>query len=160
MKDTPKVDVPMDRLQQLDSTVKSNRNVIARLFNPMTLRSQKLSNLPALMKQFANAKVREGNFNNMAQQFIEWAPTKVTDAKAQRLTQHVKENARAVDLVFKLFNAIAVIKTQIVRSLDQQGSGITASIDGESGHEGYVAGGLKYVDRLRFSRSNFAKNLQ
>lgn len=160
MKDTPKVDVPMDRLQQLDSTVKSNRNVIARLFNPMTLRSQKLSNLPALMKQFANAKVREGNFDNMAQQFIEWAPTKVTDVKAQRLTQHVKENARAVDLVFKLFNAIAVIKTQIVRSLDQQGSGITASIDGESGHEGYVAGGLKYVDRLRFSRSNFAKNLQ
>ena len=73
--------------------------------------------------------------------------------------QYVNENKQVVDLIFKIFNAIAVIKTQVVRALDQQGGGITASIDGESGHEGYVAGGLKYVDRLRFSKSNFAKNI-
>ena len=65
---------------------------------------------------------------------------------------------KVVEFIFKIFNAVAVIKTQIVRALDSQGGGISASVDGESGHEGYVQGGLKLVDRLRFSRSNFEKN--
>ena len=50
-------------------------------------------------------------------------------------------------------------KTQVIRALDSQGSGIQASVDGEAGHEGYVSSGLKLVDRLRFSRANFAKNV-
>ena len=160
MKDTPNVDVPTGKLEQLAKTVRDNHAAIGKLFDPMTLRQQQISNLPALMKQFANFKVREGNFNNMAGNFTQWALTKVSEGKGQRLAQYVNDNVRAVELVFKVFNAIAVIKTQIVRSLDKQGGGISATVDGESGHEGYVAGGLKYVDRLRFSRSNFAKNLQ
>ena len=159
MKDTPKVDIPTDRLEQIEKTVKASQGAIDAFFSPSNLREIQMANLPALMKQYANFKVREGNFDNMAENFLAWATTKVSAPKAQRLEQYVNNNMKVVDLIFKIFKAIAVIKTQIVRSLDQQGSGITASIDGESGHEGYVAGGLKYVDRLRFSKSNFAKNV-
>jgi len=159
MKDTPKLDVPEAKLDQIANKVKQNQRAIDNFFMPATLQQQQLSNLPALMKQYANFKVREGNFNNMGNSFLSWAVTKVSKPKAQRLEQYVNENKQVVDLIFKIFNAIAVIKTQVVRALDQQGGGITASIDGESGHEGYVAGGLKYVDRLRFSKSNFAKNI-
>ena len=159
MKDTPKLDVPEAKLDQIANKVKQNQRAIDNFFMPATLQQLQLSNLPALMKQYANFKVREGNFNNMGNSFLSWAVTKVSKPKAQRLEQYVNENKQVVDLIFKIFNAIAVIKTQVVRALDKQGSGITASIDGESGHEGYVAGGLKYVDRLRFSKSNFAKNI-
>ena len=159
MKDTPKLDVPEAKLDQIANKVKQNQRAIDNFFMPATLQQLQLSNLPALMKQYANFKVREGNFNNMGNSFLSWAVTKVSKPKAQRLEQYVNENKQVVDLIFKIFNAIAVIKTQVVRALDQQGGGITASIDGESGHEGYVAGGLKYVDRLRFSKSNFAKNI-
>ena len=159
MKDTPKLDVPDAKLDQIANKVKQNQRAIDNFFMPATLQQLQLSNLPALMKQYANFKVREGNFNNMGNSFLSWAVTKVSKPKAQRLEQYVNENKQVVDLIFKIFNAIAVIKTQVVRALDQQGGGITASIDGESGHEGYVAGGLKYVDRLRFSKSNFAKNI-
>jgi len=159
MKDTPKLDVPEAKLDQIANKVKQNQRAIDNFFMPATLQQQQLSNLPALMKQYANFKVREGNFNNMGNSFLSWAVTKVSKPKAQRLEQYVNETKQVVDLIFKIFNAIAVIKTQVVRALDKQGSGITASIDGESGHEGYVAGGLKYVDRLRFSKSNFAKNI-
>ena len=158
MKDTPKVTVPAGKLDQISAKVKQSQGAINDFFAPAKLQQQQLSNLPALMKQYANQKVREGNFNNMGNGFLQWAVTKVTPNKAKRLEQYVNENKQVVDLIFKIFNAIAVIKTQVVRALDKQGSGITASIDGESGHEGYVAGGLKYVDRLRFSKSNFEKN--
>ena len=160
MKETPKVGLPTAQLQKIESKVLQNRRAIDKFFMPEVLRMNKLSDLPALMKQYANVRVREGNFNNMAGNFLQWALTKVTDAKAERLQQYVGDNMKVVELVFQIFNAIAVIKTQIVRDLDKQGGGITATIDGESGHEGYVQGGLKLVDRLRFSRSNFAKNLQ
>ena len=159
MKDTPKLDVPDAKLDQIANKVKQNQRAIDNFFMPATLQQLQLSNLPALMKQYANFKVREGNFNNMGNSFLNWAVTKVSKPKAQRLTQYVTENIKVVELIFNIFNAVAVIKTQVVRALDQQGGGITASIDGESGHEGYVAGGLKYVDRLRFSKSNFAKNI-
>jgi hypothetical protein len=159
MKDTPTVDIPTDRLEQIEKTVKASQSAIDTFFSPNNLREIQMANLPALMKQYANFKVREGNFDNMAENFLAWATTKVSAPKAQRLEQYINNNMKIVDLVFKIFKAIAVIKTQIVRSLDQQGGGISATIDGESGHEGYVAGGLKYVDRLRFSKSNFAKNV-
>ena len=160
MKETPKVDVPTDKLDQIESKILSNSRAIDRFFMPGKLRELQLSDLPQLMKQFANFKVREGNFNNMANSFANWAITKVSQGKGERLANYVGENIKVVELIFNIFNAIAVIKTQIVRALDQQGGGISATIDGESGHEGYVAGGLKYVDRLRFSKSNFAKNIK
>ena len=159
MKDTPKVDIPTDRLEQIEKTVKASQGAIDAFFSPDNLREIQMANLPALMKQYANFKVREGNFNNMAENFLAWATTKVSQPKAQRLEQYINNNMKVVELIFSIFKAIAVIKTQVVRALDQQGGGISATIDGESGHEGYVAGGLKYVDRLRFSKSNFAKNI-
>ena len=158
MKETPKIELPTDKLQQIESSIKQNSRAVDEFFKPDTLRQLQLSDLPQLMKQFANYKVREGNFNDMAGSFVQWATTKTSKPKGDRLTKYVSENMKVVEFIFKIFNAVAVIKTQIVRALDSQGGGISASVDGESGHEGYVQGGLKLVDRLRFSRSNFEKN--
>jgi hypothetical protein len=158
MKETPKIELPTDKLQQIESSIKQNSRAVDEFFKPDALRQLQLSDLPQLMKQFANYKVREGNFNDMAGSFVQWATTKTSKPKGDRLTKYVSENMKVVEFIFKIFNAVAVIKTQIVRALDSQGGGISASVDGESGHEGYVQGGLKLVDRLRFSRSNFEKN--
>ena len=160
MSQTPSVDVPEAQLNELESTIRKNSSKIDVLFNPASLREFQLANLPALMKQYGNEKVRQGNFSNMAQGFLEFATTKVTPQKLERLTKFLSENERALELVFTLFRMIGAIKTRIVRQLDRANSGIEASIDGEPGHEGYVTSGIKLVDRLRFSKSNFAKNSQ
>lgn len=160
MSQTPTVDVPEAQLNELESTIRKNSGKIDVLFNPASLREFQLANLPALMKQYGNEKVRQGNFSNMAQGFLEFATTKVTPQKLERLTKFLSENERALELVFTLFRMIGAIKTRIVRQLDGANSGIEASIDGEPGHEGYVTSGIKLVDRLRFSKSNFAKNSQ
>jgi len=160
MTTTVELDLPVKELRQIEQTVRKNSQKIDSIFNPQTLREYQLANLPALMKQYANFKVREGNFENMAQGFIDFTKTKVSEPKQKRIEQVVAENQQAVTAVFAIFRMIAAIKTRMVRELDREGSGIRATIDGEPGHEGYVASGIKLVDRLRFSKSNFAKNLQ
>jgi hypothetical protein len=160
MTTTVELDLPIKELRQIEQTVRKNSQKIDAIFNPQTLREYQLANLPALMKQYANFKVREGNFENMAQGFVDFTKTKVSEPKQQRIEKVVAENQQAVTAVFTIFRMIAAIKTRMVRELDREGSGIRASIDGEPGHEGYVASGIKLVDRLRFSKSNFAKNLQ
>jgi len=160
MTTTVELDLPVKELRQIEQTVRKNSQKIDAIFNPQTLREYQLANLPALMKQYANFKVREGNFENMAQGFIDFTKTKVSEPKQKRIEQVVAENQQAVTAVFAIFRMIAAIKTRMVRELDREGSGIRATIDGEPGHEGYVASGIKLVDRLRFSKSNFAKNLQ
>ena len=160
MSQTPKVDVPEAQLSELESTIRKNSDKIDVLFNPSSLREYQLANLPALMKQYGNEKVRQGNFNNMTEDFLDFVATKTTPQKLQRATKFLSENIRALELVFTLFRMIGSIKTKIVRQLDTAGSNVQASIDGEPGHEGYVTSGIKLVDRLRFSKSNFAKNLQ
>ena len=64
--------------------------------------------------------------------------------------------------ILVLFDTIQLIKTRVVRQLDVSTTHITASVDQEPGHEGYVTSTaqqpLKLVDRLRFSRANFARN--
>jgi len=160
MTTTVELDLPIKEIRQIEQTVRKNGQKIDSIFNPQTLREYQLANLPALMKQYANFKVREGNFENMAQGFVDFTKTKVSEPKQKRIEQVVAENQQAVTAVFAIFRMIAAIKTRMVRELDREGSGIRATIDGEPGHEGYVASGIKLVDRLRFSKSNFAKNLQ
>ena len=130
---------------------------IDQLFNPQELRARKITNLPVLMKTYINSKVREGNFNNLVGGFGPWIQAK-EPAKAPRIFEWATENKEAVAAVFQSFLDITSIKNELVRQLDAQASEVNASIDGVAGHEGYVANGMKFVDRMRFSAANFARN--
>ena len=130
---------------------------IDQLFNPQELRARKITNLPALMKTYINSKVREGNFNNLVGGFGPWIQAK-EPAKAPRIFEWATENKEAVAAVFQSFLDITSVKNELVRQLDAQSSGVNASIDGVAGHEGYVAYGMKFVNRMRFSAANFARN--
>jgi hypothetical protein len=130
---------------------------IDQLFNPQELRARKITNLPALMKTYINSKVREGNFNNLIGGFGPWIQAK-EPAKAPRIFEWATKNKEAVAAVFQSFLDITSIKNELVRQLDAQASEVNASIDGVAGHEGYVANGMKFVDRMRFSAANFARN--
>jgi hypothetical protein len=130
---------------------------IDQLFNPQELRARKITNLPALMKTYINSRVREGNFNNLIGGFGPWLQAK-EPAKAPRIFEWANENKQAVAAVFQVFLDITAVKNALVQQLDSQAHNVKASIGNEPGHEGYVGHGLKFVDRMRFSRANFAQN--
>jgi hypothetical protein len=130
---------------------------INRLFDPAELRNRKISDLPALMKNYINTRVRSGSYNNLVQNFGDYVLQKSPN-KAPRIFEWANENKQAVAALFEAFLHISALKNDLVRQLDSQGQAVQASINGEPGHEGYVGQGLKFVDRMRFSQANFAKN--
>jgi hypothetical protein len=130
---------------------------IDQFLNPAALRERRISDLPALIKQYINSRVRSGNYDNLVGGFGAWVKGK-SPAKAPRIFEWATENRQGVAALFKAFIDISALKNDLVRQLDAQAQDVQASINNEPGHEGYVGSGLKFVDRMRFSQANFARN--
>jgi hypothetical protein len=128
-----------------------------QLFNPAELRARRISDFPALVKTYINSRVRSGSYDNLVGQFGQWVKEKAP-TKAPRIFEWATENKQAVAALFQAFLEISSLKTEVVRQLDAQAHDVQASINNEPGHEGYVGNGMKFVDRMRFSAANFAKN--
>lgn len=147
-----------------DSVVKDLQKIIAqhgaaidRLFNPQELRNRRISDFPQLIKQYLNSRVRARDYSNLVSGFGTWVQQK-SPAKASRIFEWATENKQAVASVFQAFLDISSLKNDLVRQLDAQAQDVQASVDDEPGHEGYVGQGMKFVDRMRFSAANFARN--
>lgn len=159
--DQPSVTVS-SKYQKAIKGVLQHANAIDSLLDPQTLRMLKISDFPKLMKRYINSKVSEGNFDHLASGFMKWLPSFTTEGKLERMKQHVQENKQGLAAVFQSFVILTRAKNDIVQQLDSHGGSVSASIGDEHGHEGYVAGtdqgNIKLVDRMRFSRANFAAN--
>lgn len=152
------------QIQLNDTNVKDATRLLSqygaamdRLFDPAELRARKISNFPALIKTYINSRVRSGSYDNLIGGFGSWIQQR-EPAKAPRIFEWATENKAAVAALFQAFLEISSLKNQLVRQLDAQGQDVQASINDEPGHEGYVGQGMKFVDRMRFSSANFAKN--
>lgn len=130
---------------------------IDQLFNPAELRSRKISDFPQLIKQYLNSRVRSRDYTNLIAGFGNWVQQRVP-AKAPRIFEWASQNKPAVAAVFQAFLDISALKNDLVRQLDAQAQDVQASVNDEPGHEGYVGQGMKFVDRMRFSAANFARN--
>jgi hypothetical protein len=144
-------------IKDLQSISAKYSTAIDRLFDPQELRARKITNLPALIKTYINSRVRSGSYDNLVGGFGPWLQQK-EPAKAPRIFQWATENKQGMAAVFQAFLDLSALKNELVRQLDAQGHDVQASINDEPGHEGYVGNGMKYVDRMRFSAANFAKN--
>jgi len=152
------------KIQLKDTVVKDVERLISqygaaidRLFNPAELRNRRITDLPQLIKQYLNSRVRARDYSNLVAGFGEWVQQRAP-TKAPRIFEWATENRQAVAAVFQAFLEISALKNDLVRQLDAQGQDVQASVDDEPGHEGYVGQGMKFVDRMRFSAANFARN--
>jgi hypothetical protein len=130
---------------------------IDAFFSPQELTRRKITSTPKLMKQYVNFKVRQGGFTNMVNDFGPWV-TEKTKTQAPRIIEWMNENKGAVSALFSAFVNIATLKDQLVVALDNQDADVKADIKGDPGHEGYVGDNMKFVNRDKFSRVNFAAN--
>jgi len=158
IKEPRNIDINAESLAKIEKILASRADDIDRLFNPQELRTRKITNLPALMKQYINSRVRQGSFDNLVADFPEWIKQKETPAKVSRIFEWLKENRYGLVSAMRSFAEVTKLKNNIVGQLDSQADEVKATINGKPGHEGYVNNGLKYVDRMRFSSANFNKN--
>jgi hypothetical protein len=157
LKEPRTIELPQQQIKNLEQLIAKYGSQIDRLFNPQELRTRKISDLPQLIQTYINSRVRAGNYNNLIGGFGEWVRGRAP-AKAPRIFEWATENKSAVAALFQAFLDLSSLKNQLVRQLDAQGQDVQASINNEPGHEGYVGQGMKFVDRMRFSAANFARN--
>ncbi len=144
-------------IKDVERIISQYGRAIDRLFDPQELRDRRITDLPQLIKTYINSRVRSGSYDNLVGGFGEWVKSK-SPAKTPRIFEWATENKQAVAALFQAFLDLSSLKNDLVRQLDAQGHDVQASVNDEPGHEGYVGQGAKFVDRMRFSAANFARN--
>lgn len=157
LRDTRNINLDPKLIADVKKIISQYGPAIDQLFSPAALRERKISDMPKLIQQYINNRVRSGSYNNLIGGFGPWVKTKAP-TKAPRIFEWATENKSAVAALFQAFLDISALKNSLVQQLDSQSQNVHASINGEPGHEGYVGNNLKFVDRMRFSSANFALN--
>lgn len=157
LKETRTVNIDKKLFAEAQALYNKYSSQIDTLFDPQELRNRRISDLPDLMNQYINSRVRSGNYNNLVRDFGAWIESK-SPTKAPRIIDWMNTNKQGVAALFQAFLTLSALKNDLVRQLDAGGHDIQASINNEPGHEGYVGSDMKFVDRMRFSQANFAKN--
>ena len=156
----PKVKLPPD-IKALESFINSNGGLIDKLLDEGTLTGLKLKDLPKLLQEYGNHRVRQRNFDNFGSDFIEFIQGKgrVSAQKIQNITKYLQENRAGYKVLCQAFIGIMRVKDLIVQTLDNHPAPMQAHINNEPGQEGYLvhtkSGPIKTVDRAKFSAANF-----
>lgn len=131
---------------------------IDEVIDPTILRVNKISDFSRLVGRYINDMARAGNpiDNNSADAFLKWLPfSKTTLDKQDRISKFVDQHKKQYIDMWKAILTITKFKNMIKSQLDQvQGADITANLNGNPTHEGYVistpSGKIKLVDRYTY----------
>jgi hypothetical protein len=171
MKDKPKVAINSQLLTQAKQVINTHRQAVDKFISDLT--AMKAKTVISAMGPFITRMLEEEDISgNIVPRFLDFLGERLTDSAKQKMLGANKdgwlyqEDGGAAGLlgVWTMWATITELKTHVKQQIDtqQQGSDIIATTDGTNAHEGYVFGAgkdkLKLVDRLGFSRANFAKH--
>lgn len=115
---------------------------------------------PTLFTVYINRKVVQGNFQNLLRDFMQFLDNRpMSDPVRAKIMEHLRQNKTGLIGAFAIWSALYNLKTPIVKQMDRASktSPVKGYLEGgQQTQEGYVAYGLKFVDRMGFSRQNLA----
>jgi len=165
---------PKVKIASTDTTAVSR--VIDQYADPVTKLLSDLTTLKAkgiigLASKYITSKITAGNFDDMLEGFYGYLSNNLSDTAKGKLLGTAEQpgylytqGQAGLQGMFAIWVALYNLKLAVKKQIDaQQASGnIQAYTGNDVGHEGYVVGGgadkFKLIDRLGFSRANFAKN--
>ncbi len=171
MKDKPKVGINSALLNQTKAIISQHRTAVDKFISDLT--AMKGKSVITAMGPFITRMLEEDDISgNIVPRFLEFLKERLNDTAQNKFlgTKQdgwlYQEQGGGPGLlgIWTMWAAITELKTHIKQQIDtqQQGSEIIAITDGVNAHEGYVFGSgkdkLKLIDRLGFSRANFAKH--
>ena len=154
---TPTVKVDASLLKKAKSEIAKYGQAVEKL---MSTAPQARNTFNQLFTVYINKKIVSGDLNNLLDGFMEFFNSRpMTDSMRNKITQHLKENKAGLVGAFSIWIAIYNLKMSIVNQLNKAAE--TAPVkgylqDGTQTQEGFVSHGLKFVDRMGFSRQNLA----
>jgi hypothetical protein len=155
----PRIKLNVQQVKQARAWITQHAAEIDEFFNPANLVGMK--GIGELMKRYINSRVRTGDLSNLTDGWLAWVKTGAgSTTQGDKMFNYSQEHDTGLVGIFGSFVLITQVKLSIKQQLDQAQA--NAPVQASPGHEGYVLGAgndkLKLVDRLQFSRLNFAKN--
>jgi hypothetical protein len=171
IKNKPKVSVNKDLLAQTNTIIQQNKSAVEKFMTDLTAIKGKA--VLTAMGPFITSMLEEDDVQtDIVPRFMEFLKNRLTDSMAVKMLGTKQDGwlyqqdggAPGLLGVWSMWAAVTELKLHIKRQIDTQlqGSEVVAITDGNTAHEGYVFGGgkdkLKLIDRLGFSKANFAKH--
>ena len=154
---TPKLKISSKLVNKAQSDIKKYGPAVDQL---LTTAPQAASTFRGLFTTYINKKIVAGDLNNLVDGFMEYFNSRpMTDAMKAKLTQHLEANKAGLVGAFTIWASLYQLKMSVVDQLNKaaEASPVKGYLqDGTQTQEGFVANGLKFVDRMGFSRQNLA----
>ena len=168
MSKKPTISVNPKDLAQLKKIVDQNAPAVDKFVADLT--AMKGKSVITSMSPFITSMLEANDIHtDIVPRFLEFLGGRLTEnAKKQLLADGngwlYQAGAAGLRAMWTIWLALTNFKLMVKKQIDDQlkNSDVVAITDGVSAHEGYVVGGgsdkIKLVDRLEFSKANFAKH--
>lgn len=154
---TPNLKLNATLVKRAQSAIQKYGQAVEQL---MTTAPQARNTFNQLFTTYINKRIVAGDLNDLYAGFIEYVNSRpMTDKMREKINQHLAANKAGVVGAFTIWVAVYNLKMNIVDQLNKAAK--TAPVkgyldDGTQTQEGFVSHGLKFVDRMGFSRQNLA----
>jgi hypothetical protein len=163
----PKVKIVKASTDTVNKTINKYEQAVDAFVGELT--AMKAKGIIGLASKYITSKITAGNFDHMLDDFYDYLNSNLNPGANQKLLGDgkgwlYKEGKSGLEGMFAIWVALYNFKLDIKKQIDAQqaSSGVQAFTGNDPGHEGYVVGGsadkFKLIDRLGFSKANFAKN--
>lgn len=153
----PDLNLKKDLISKTNSAITKYGPVVEKLFDTAP---QARNSFNQLFTTYINSKIVSGNLNDMANDFMSYVESRPMSANMKKkIADHLNSNKNGVLGVFAIWIALYNLKMDLVKQLadSTKNSPVQGYLQsGQQSQEGYVSQGLKFVDRLGFSRQNLA----
>jgi hypothetical protein len=154
---TPNLKINSSLVKKAQSEIQKYGPAVEQL---MTTAPQARNTFNQLFTVYINKRIVAGDLDNLLAGFMDFVQSRpMTDKMREKINQHLASNKEGLVGAFSIWIAIYNLKMDIVNQLNK--AAMTAPVkgylqDGTQTQEGFVSNGLKFVDRMGFSRQNLA----
>ena len=157
MPNPPKLKLSQASVKSASTAIQTYGAMVDDLLNNAP---QARAGFSGLFTVYVNKRIVAGDLNNMGSEFLDFLGTRpMSDKMKAKLTEYITAKKNEVKAAFIIWVSIYKLKMELVQQLAKQAEvgPIQGYLqDGTQTQEGFVANGLKFVDRLGFSRQNLA----
>lgn len=144
--------------QLLNQAKKDIRNYGQSVEQLMSTAPQARNTFNQLFTTYINKKIVSGDLSNLLDGFKEYVDSRpMTVPMKAKISKHLADNQQGLVGAFTIWISIYNLKMNLVEQLNQaaKSSPVKGFLqDGTETQEGFVSQGLKFVDRMGFSRQN------
>jgi hypothetical protein len=154
---TPKLSLDAGLVKNVQNAINKYGKAVDQM---MDTAPQARNTFNQLFTVYVNKKIVAGDLNNMLNGFMQFVEARpMTDRMKTKIIEHLQNNQQGLLGAFTIWVEMYKLKMAVVQQLNKaaEASPVKGYLqDGTETHEGFVANGLKFVDRMGFSRQNLA----